>query len=164
MKAKLFVGIMYSQELVYKEAIGLLKKGFGDIELEGKEFDFNFTNYYGKEMGKNLKKRFVLFKKPIDRGNLPDIKLQTIKLEEKFKKKGKRQINIDPGYITLNKVVVASTKGLPHRTYLNKGIFADLQLILKKNDVKTFRHTFADYEHSKDFFLEAGRMVSILSL
>ncbi|OGM01562.1 hypothetical protein A3K72_02090 [Candidatus Woesearchaeota archaeon RBG_13_36_6] len=155
MKAKLFVGMMYSNIEHYNKAIELLEKDFGEIELEGEEFDFNFTKYYEKEMGKNLKKRFVLFKKPIDRVELPDIKLQTIKLEEKSRKNGKRQVNIDPGYITLNNVIVASTKELPHRIYLNKGIFADLLLLLKKKDVIPFKHTFTDYEQSKDFFLKA---------
>lgn len=164
MKTKLFMGIMYSKIANYKEAIQLLIKEFGGLEIEGKEFDFNFTDYYEKEMGSDLKKRFVLFKTSIKREKLPDIKLQTIKIETRFKKQGKRKINIDPGYITLDNVIVASTKELPHRIYLNKGIFADLQLILKKNDVITFKHTFADYEQSKDFFLEARRRVSILSL
>ena len=155
MKAKLFVGIMYSNIEHYNKAIELLGKDFGEIELQGEEFDFNFTKHYEKEMGKNLRKRFILFKKLIDRKDLTDIKLQTMKLEEKFRKNNKRQVNIDPGYITLNNVVVASTKELPHRIYLNKGIFADLLLLLKKKDVIPFKHTFTDYKQSKNFFLES---------
>jgi len=155
MKARLFVGVVYSKIEIYNKAIELLKKHFGEIEQEGEEFDFNFTKYYEKEMGKNLRKRFILFKKLIDRKKLPDIKLQAIKLEEKFRENNKRQVNIDPGYITLNNVVVASTKEIPYRIYLNKGIFADLQLILKKKEVIPFKHTFPDYKQSKDFFLES---------
>ena len=155
MKAKLFMGVMYSQIEFYKKASELLEKQFGELELEGEEFDFSFTNYYEKEMGKGLKKKFVLFKNQIDREKLPDIKLWTIKLEEEFKRNNKRQVNIDPGYITQNNVVVASTKELPHRVYLDKGIFADLQIILKKGAVITSNHTFADYEQEKRFFLKA---------
>ncbi len=155
MKAKLFVGMMYSNIEHYNKAIELLKKDFGEIELQGEEFNFTFTKHYEKEMGKNLRKRFILFKKLINRKGLTDIKLQTMKLEEKFKKNNKRQVNIDPGYITLNNVVVASTKELPHRIYLNKGIFADLLLLLKKKDVIPFKHTFTDYKQSKHFFLES---------
>ena len=65
-----------------------------------------------------------------------------------------RQINIDPGYITLNNVVVASTKELPHRVYLDKGMYGDVQLILKRKEALVFRHTFADYAAHKDFFLK----------
>lgn len=151
MKAKLFMGMMYSKNQIYEQAIIELEKKYGKITLQGQEFDFNFTNYYENEMGGNLKKRFVLFKEPIDTEKLAEIKLQTINIENNFKTKGKRQVNIDPGYIS-DKVVVASTKGIHHRKPIGKGIFADTQLKLGET---TFRHTFADYKQNKEFFIKA---------
>ena len=86
--------------------------------------------------------------------DLAQIKLDTITIERNMLKSDKRTINIDPGYITLTQVVVASTKPLAHRIYLTKDIYADLQLVLGKNNVITFRHTFADYKEHKAYFLE----------
>ncbi|MFH1399688.1 MAG: DUF4416 family protein [Candidatus Woesearchaeota archaeon] len=153
MQAKLFSGIMYAQDTVLQQALEKLQEKFGPIVTKSEIFDFTFTNYYKKEFGSNLKKLFVVFKKPIERESLPDIKLFTIALEKQFSEQGKRRINIDPGYIALNNVVVATTKELPHRVYLSKGIFADLQLILKKGKAETLKHTFADYMANKEFFI-----------
>lgn len=154
LKAKLFCGVMYSDFEVYKKVIKDLCKEFGQIQQERNEFDFTFTKYYEKEFGNNLKKRFIAFKEQIDIEVLPEIKLFTVEIENSLREQGRRLINIDPGYITHTKVVVASTKELPHRIYLKKEIFGDLQMILSKNKVITFRHTFADYQANKKFFQE----------
>ena len=154
MGAKLFCAIMYSSEETYNKALKILLKKLGEIEAMSEEYAFNFTDYYLKEFGPNLKKRFIVFKRMIERSELPKIKLLACKIEQKLSRLNSRTVNIDPGYITLNNVMVASTKELPHRVYLDKGIFADVQLILKKSEALTFRHTFADYDKNKDFFLE----------
>jgi len=62
---------------------------------------------------------------------LIECKLKAIQLEDRFKVDGKRKLNVDPGYIAIEKVVAASTKNFTHRIYLGKGIYADLQLIRK---------------------------------
>ena len=153
-KARLFCGIMYADQGIYRKAITILQSEFGTIEHEGEEFDFDFTTYYENEFGPGLKKRFVVFSSLIGRKQLPEIKHSTIQIEDTFRRNAKRQINIDPGYITLHNVVVASTKELPHRVYLGEGIYGDVQLILKRKKSFVFRHTFADYAAHKDFFLK----------
>ena len=158
MEAKLFCGIMYADPSIYQKALGVLTKDFGSLEIEGKEFDFDFTNYYEQEFGKNLKKRFVVFGN-IDREELPKRKKKTIEIENSLKKSGKRTINIDPGYVTKNNVVVATTKELPHRVYLGEGIFADLQLILKKSGAVVLNTTFADYKKNSDFFVKLRNLL-----
>jgi hypothetical protein len=87
----------------------------------------------------------VVFKEPIDREALPNIKLFTCGIEWRLGSGGKRGINIDPGYVNLNNVVVASTKNFQSRIYLGKGIFGDVQLM---------PYTYADYKLMKDFFLK----------
>ena len=152
MQAKLFMAIMYSDPKVYEEVIGILKKEYGDIDFEDEEYDFDFTDYYLVEFGAKPKKRFVLFKKKIDSGDIVQIKLNTIETENQLKVEGKRMINIDPGYITDSEVVVPSTKPLPHRTYAGRGIVLDKQLGFENGKVITFRHTFADYRVHNEFF------------
>lgn len=154
MQAKLFCGMMYKDNEMYEEAVRELTKSFGEIEAVGEEYDFKFTDYYLGEFGPNLKKRFIVFRNPVDRKDLPKFKLITCKIEKKLSKDHKRTVNMDPGYITQHNVVVASTKEMPHRVYLDKGIFADIQLVLTKKQAYTYRHTFPDYVKKKGFFLE----------
>jgi len=153
MLGKLFCGVMYSDGKVLEKAVLELKQRFGEIELESEEFEFSFTKYYEGEFGPGLKKRFIVFKEPIKREELPDIKLFTGEIEKQLGNDGRRRINIDPGYVTLNNVVVASTKDFSSRIYLGKGIFGDLQLILKRDEVQLMPYTYADYKLMKDFFL-----------
>ena len=158
-KARLISALMYSNSSSYKKAVDELIKKFGPIESESKEYKFTFTDYYKKEMGSNLLKKFICFKKLIKKEDLAYIKNFTIKLEEKYKKKGKRKINIDPGYITLNNLVLGSVKERPHKIYLSKGIYADLNLLLKKKSCVCLPWTFADYKlrSNQDFFLNVRK-------
>jgi len=57
-----------------------------------------------------------------------------------------RRINIDPGYLDLAKLILASTKDFRHRIYLNKGIYADLTLFYQNKTFQTWEWTFPDYK------------------
>jgi hypothetical protein len=151
--ARLFCGIMYCDLESYDSALKELISLFGVIQREGEAFEFNFTLNYEKEFGAGLKKRFVVFEKIIKREELPDIKLLTCEIEKKLRNGSRRVVNIDPGYITTNSVIVASTKEHPHRIYLGKGIFGDLQLVLRKQEAIDFYYTYPDYRLHKGFFL-----------
>jgi hypothetical protein len=152
MIGKLFCGVMYPDIESYRMATAKLVERFGELEIEGDPYDFNYTDYYLKEFGPSLKKRFVIFQVPIKREELPDIKLFTCNLERELAKAGKRVVNIDPGYFTANNVIVASTKEFPSRIYLGKGIYGDLQLVLKRDEAMELPFTFGDYKANKEFF------------
>ncbi len=156
MKAVLFMGILYSDEILLTEIIKRLSKRFGTIIAKSQSYDFNFTDYYEKEFGKNLKKMFIVFKNKIDREDLPKIKIFTNKLEKKFSKYGKRKINIDPGYLTMQNIILATTKEMPHRFYLSKNIFGEVTFVFKKSSCLTYHHTYPDFKTKgvQKFFLK----------
>ncbi|MBI5756814.1 MAG: DUF4416 family protein [Nitrospirae bacterium] len=56
-----------------------------------------------------------------------------------------RPVNIDPGYITLAKVVLASTKDYSHRVYIGKGIYAEVTLSYENKTFRPFSYTYPDY-------------------
>src|SRR3989338_9567716 len=110
---KLIIAVMYqkNRKRIYNLAKeGLIKK-LGSIEKESKPYNFDkFTSYYAKEMGKGLIKRFVIFKKQVKESDLAGIKLLTAEIEKKYSKNNKRQVNIDPGYLSKTELVLASSK------------------------------------------------------
>lgn len=157
-KSLLFFAIMYSGKKNYEKTINILTKTFGPIKAESKEFDFTkFSEYYKPEMGRTQIKKYIIFEKPIDRAKLADIRLFTQELENKLSKNKKRTVNIDPGYITKDAVVFATLKERPHKIYIGKGVFADLQVIFGKNELRTFEYTFADVKANADFFMKVRR-------
>ncbi len=58
---------------------------------------------------------------------------------------GNRRINIDPGYINPERLILAKGKNFTHRVYLSKGIFADLTLIFQKGSFRPLEWTYPDY-------------------
>lgn len=154
-KAKFFMGVMYADKKLCENAVREIVNKFGPVEHESDEYDFtDFTAYYEDEMGDEIKKKFLVFKKPMGRDRLADIKLWTNALEDRFAKKSKRRINIDPGYITPHNLVLASAKDRAHKIYLGKGIYADLTLLFSKHGCEHFSHTFPDFKTKEvqDFF------------
>lgn len=147
---KLFFAVMFSDKDFYKKAINDLTKKFGDAEKETFEYNFDkFTDYYEKEMGRNLIKKIIIFKKKIYEKDLIGIKKFIAKIEKKYSVNNKRKINIDPGYIDKNKVVLASSKKKGFKKDFGKGVYAHEILRFENGKAISFWHTFGDYKQGK---------------
>lgn len=147
---KLIVGMFSNQTELFTEIKKFLEEKFGPVDYESQILSFDNTNYYEKEMGKDLKRIFYSFEKLINPENLAEIKIFTNRIEEKFSvvERGehlKRKINIDPGYLTLSKLVLASTKDYSHRVYLQEGIYAETTLKFEKGSFTPYEYTYPDY-------------------
>ena len=151
--AFLFTGLIF-QKGFEGEIIARLSSEFGGATLKSEIIPFDFTDYYEREMGKNLLREWVLFDGPIKPENIADIKHKTILIEKEVSLKGKRRVNIDPGYFTLSKVVLPTTKDCAHRIYLRDNIFAEITLIYLKGKWQSLQWTYRDYctEVAFDFF------------
>ncbi len=142
---KLFAGILFRKNEHLGEALGKLETALGPIEEQSQTVPFYHTKYYDKEMGENLMRKFLLFEGLIEREFLPEIKLKTNEIERSFAPEGSRSVNIDPGYIALEHVILATTKGYSHRVYLGAGIYADLTLRYHDGTYRALEWTYPDY-------------------
>ncbi len=148
--AKLFMSLIVHEEDILRQGIQDLKKDFGEIDFMSEKFPFDFTDYYTREMGENLYRHFITFEPLVSQESLPDIKLTTNGLEEKYAASGgNRRINIDPGYLCQVHLILATTKGYTHRPYLRKGIYADLTLIYRNKSFQPLDWTYPDYRQEK---------------
>ncbi len=148
--ARLFMSLIVSDEDLLQQALARLASVFGETDLVSERFPFNFTVYYTKEMGSCLFRHFITFKNLIPIPRLPEIKLMTNRLEEQWATpEGNRRINIDPGYLCLHHVVLATTKGYTHRPYLRDGIYADLTLIYRDRSFQFLEWTYPDYRQAR---------------
>jgi len=144
-KVKLFMGLIYQPDSAMKELTLKLEGKLSRIDFVSKEIAFDHSKYYQKEMGEGLLKKIITFEKLIRRTDIVEIKTFTNKLEEVFSYKGDRTINIDPGYIAQEHLILATGKGYSHRPYLGSGVYADLALIYKANEYRTLEWTYPDY-------------------
>ncbi len=155
LKAVLFTGLIYNKSVNPESIYKLLGEEFGPICLISQTFSFVETDYYKNEMGDELKRVYIAFNKLIHMDQIPDIKLRTNQIEtEIFSGHGKRTVNIDPGYLTSSKVVLATTKNFQHRIYLNTGIYAEVTLRYRKNSFTPWEWTYNDYRRNEsiEFF------------
>lgn len=145
-KVKLIAALLWNETVSTSKLCDRLEKEWGPIDARSKVYDFTHTDYYIGEFGQRLKKQFVSFEKLAEINIMPDIKIRGNELEDEFLQNNNRTVNIDPGYIANAKLVMPTTKNLPHRVYIGKKIYADLQLIYKKPTFQTILWTFADYK------------------
>lgn len=155
-----FSAIMCSETTLFQVVCRDISQFLGKPVIKSPVFDFNFTDYYASEMGNNLKKQYVLFDYIGKTYELPKIKNSCMEIEKKYAYRNRRLANIDPGYITISKVVLASHKNAPHRICIHENIYADPVLILNKNKIFPHKYTFPDYKTqiAMDFFLECRRL------
>ena len=144
-KTKLFSAIMFRPETDLNDILKTLIREFGPVDDAYGPIAFNFSNYYEEEMGAGLLKTYISFSRPFDREILPDIKKLTNNLESAYSINGKRAINVDPGYIAKDKLVLASTKDFYHRLYLGNGIYGEVTLHFRKGKYRYFSWTYPDY-------------------
>lgn len=143
---KLIIGLITGDTEIIKPVLKRLEDKFDNIDVLSKRLDFSHTDYYKDEMGQGLFRKLASFEKLIKPDGLPNIKLFTNSLEDEYAKEdGKRRINIDPGYISLEKMVLASCKNFSHRIYLKNGVYADLTFIYRDGEFKPLEWTFPDY-------------------
>lgn len=141
------------------------EREFGPVAARSDAFDFTETDYYAAEMGAGLKKQFWAFATPIDPGRLAAIKLTTNLWEAEYAGAGlhpePRPLNLDPGYLTLAKLVLASTKDHAHRIYLAEGIYAEVTLSYRSGGWQSFDWTYPDYRRADfhEFFLQCRKLL-----
>ncbi|MFZ5908019.1 MAG: DUF4416 family protein [Nitrospirota bacterium] len=144
--ALLFIGTLYSRPEIFDRAATILRSRFGGTLFTSSPAPWDYSPYYRNELGHPIFRQFIFFRETIDPGTLADIKLDTIHIEEEFSTAGQRSINLDPGYLCLSKVVLASTKNYSHRIYLGKGIYAEVTLFYRRNTYHPHLFTYRDYQ------------------
>ncbi len=147
--AKLIVSVIGRKEDLINETIKSLTALYGEVDFISETLPFDQTDYYDAEMGTPLLRRFAAFEKLIDPSLLPDMKHDTNAMEIEAAVLGMRQVNIDPGYLVAERVVLATGKNYTHRIYLGRGIYADLTLVYRKGAFQSLPWTYPDYASQK---------------
>ncbi|MFH1874549.1 MAG: DUF4416 family protein [Pseudomonadota bacterium] len=162
MQVKLIVAILTNNEDVRQQAIKKLEAIYGPADFKGENHPFTHSKYYNEEMGENLSRNLVSFEKLIQPTTLPEIKVQANKLEQELGQNGKRQVNIDPGYLDHNKVVLASTKEGGHRLLAAEKIYLDFTLYYNKG-WQPLPWTYPDFK-DKPFSQELEQIRKIFTI
>lgn len=143
---KLICGMLARSETLLARAAAALVETYGPADVGSEIWPFDFTDYYAPQMGAGLKRQFIAFQRLIDPGELASIKIFTNDLEERFAAGADvdRPVNLDPGYLTPARLILASCKDFAHRIYIGRGIYAEVTLQYRGGWQK-LDWTFPDY-------------------
>lgn len=149
-QVKLFFACTYNANFNIQEFYKKIEKEYNKISIKSPIINFHqFTDYYNKEMGYDLKKQIISIVNNYNLDDLLDIKIKTNELENTYKIKGNRQINIDPGYLTEAKVILFTTKNNIHRIYIGNGLYAEITLTYRKGSYDINPMTYRDYKEKE---------------
>ena len=144
--AMIVIGVIHSDSSVLESAIEKLSAYLGPLRQSGESFPFRWTDYYEKEMGKDLTRCFLAGRRLVERQWIVELKLLCNRIEKELSKKdGSRRINLDPGLMSLENFVLATTKNRGHRMYLRDGIFTEVTLMYVQGKFEPLPWTFPDY-------------------
>lgn len=143
---KLLVSLFSAREPLLQETLNRLAGLFGPVDEIGPRLFFDKTTYYQAEMGWPLHRRFATFERLVRAEQLVAVKLAALELERAASSEdGRRLINIDPGILSAERLILATGKNFTHRVYLSEGIYADLTLIFRKGSFRPLEWTYPDY-------------------
>jgi hypothetical protein len=125
---------------------------WGKVILDSGPIPFVDTDYYAAEMGADLHKFLYAFERLIDPAELPRLKQQSNNWEAQYRDSHShsetRPLNLDPGYLTEAKLVLATTKDRDHRVYLSQGIYAEITLYYCGGHWQHREWTYPDYRQA----------------
>jgi len=148
---QLFCGVIFAPQAPLSGIKNALESAFGPVDFESAVFPFDFTDYYCGEMGAGLKRIFYAFDKLISPSAIVEAKIKTNEIESEYFDasqrggEGGRTVNLDPGYVGLPKMILATTKDFFHRIYLRDGIYAEVTLNYKKPGFAPYPWTYLDF-------------------
>jgi len=143
--ARLVISALTPHEDLIQEISTRLAEELGPVQEQIGPIQFNYTDYYDREMGPGIFRWLWSFDKLVDKSSLVSVKLLTNRKEQSYTERDKRRINLDPALLSLGNFVLATGKDNAHRIYLDKGIFADLTLVFRGGTYRPLEWTYPDY-------------------
>jgi len=157
-----FSGLLWTNEDALRAAVDALTERYGSVILKTPDEAFPWADYYEPEMGEGIMRSYAFFDRLLPYDELADAKLAANSLEDEIRRSFNREgrpVNIDPGYLSLENLVLATTKPRPHRVYVGKGVYAESTLGFVNGRHEPWPWTYPDYSRSilAPFFLAARK-------
>lgn len=152
----LFVSFLFREDLIGIKLIQSRAESlWGPCFLFQPRFN-PLASYYSKEMGDSslLKRLFLVPNTLQPRESILTGKLLALDWERGWAVEGKRMVNVDVGFLSLENFILATTKNYSHRIYLAQNIFADLTYQFSEGKFQSLPWTYPDYSDAEkiDFF------------
>lgn len=165
-RARLVISVIHAHLDACADALKALERQFGKIVAETTDLPCSNAAEYTEEMGVGLYRRFFCFERMVERDSLAEIKAICHRIENQLGDRVHdytfRAVNLDPGLLTADNLIMASHREYTHRVYLSNGVFAELALVWSPRGFVRLPWTPNDYcqDEAIEFFLRVRESFS----
>jgi hypothetical protein len=162
-KCGLFFALLYREDReILEEISSIIESDWGKIVAKLIPQYFPMKEYYAKEMGTPLGRIYLAVGGKKSRKSLVEAKQWAMKLESRFTQQENRMVNIDPGIICLEQLLLISTKPYSHRIHLEDNLYAELTYRFEQGEYRPLPWTYPDYTESEviKFFTESRKALT----
>lgn len=148
--AYLFASLLFNKKYhTEEEVLNTWKDKWGEGVLF-KPTHNPMIKYYSKEMGEesDLQRLIFVSKTLYERERLVEAKIWAVGIEDNREAEG-RTLNIDPGLMSLENIILGTGKIYGHRPYLGQGVYADLNLLYLSGTYSALKWTYPDYKEKE---------------
>jgi hypothetical protein len=148
------VGVLAASPELLSAAGAVLAAEVAPIALASEPAAWAQSDYYVGEMGASIWRQYLALDVRMAAEELADLKRLTNRLEDRWRGARGRAVNLDPGYLDLLRVVLASTKDAAHRVAIGAGLYAEATLHFAQGSFHPWPYTYPDYAgvDARDFF------------
>ncbi len=159
-RSALVCALMTGRATVHQRALDALCARFGPMALQSDAYAIDAAGYYAREMGGGLSKQLFCFSSLVDTAALCACKEAAMEIEQSLTRTvdgvACRTANIDPGLLSLESLVLSTTKRVGHRICIGTGIWAETTLLYQKGGYRSLPWTYLDYQSDlvQDFLMD----------
>jgi hypothetical protein len=139
------VGVLAASPVLLAEAQAAIAAAVAPVALASTPQRWTRSTYYTAEMGPELWRQYLACDAVMAPEDLGDLKRLTGALEGRWRGPRGRAVNLDPGYLDLLRVVLASTKDAAHRVAIGPGLWGEATLHFVNGTFAPWRYTYPDY-------------------
>jgi hypothetical protein len=158
----LFFALLYREDKdLYQKTKEKIEADWGKITTELKPQHFPMKEYYAKEMGTPLGRVYLVLEGKRHRNSLIEAKQWAMKLEREFSEGENRMVNIDPGSICLEQLLLISTKPYSHRIFVGDNLYTELTYQFQQGEYRPRAWTYPDYTEAQvlNFFTKSRNLL-----
>lgn len=145
-QALLVASVMGRSAGVTADALSRAEEEFGRLMFISEPLQFGWSRHHRDELGERPERNIVAFDQLGDASRLPEIKRTTCRMEIALGRKGgRREVNIDPGFLGEHQLIFASTCPREHCIHIGKGIYGELVLLRGAGGFEPLPWTTPDY-------------------
>ena len=139
------VGVLAASPALLAEAEAAIAAAVAPVALASAPQRWTLSTYYAGEMGSELWRQYLACDARMAPEDLGELKRLTGELEMRWRGPRGRAVNLDPGYLDLLRVVLASTKDAAHRVAIGPGLWAEATLHFVDGSFAPWPYTYPDY-------------------